>query len=311
MKIGKVTGNVYKRSVLKEIHNDNTSGTVLGEDCAVFLSEPMELYGISFVRTAVYRALNALLMPMTIRASLMLPAETEESCLKELIREIGSAAKEAGVRFAGAEVKVTASLRYPVLSLVSTGDKKLSEYKRSAEICDGYDIVLTKWIGLSGTAITAAEKKTALKDKFPTAFLEDAEALSQFYSIIPEAATAVKSGALKMKPVTEGGIFAALWELAEECGVGLEIELKKIPLKQETVEVCEFFGISPYELYSDGCLLLIAEDGEESVRLFSEENISATVIGKVRSGNDRVVINDEEKRYLEPAKPDALYQIYA
>ena len=75
MKIGKVTGNVYKRSVLKEIHNDNTSGTVLGEDCAVFLSEPMELYGISFVRTAVYRALNALLMPMTIRASLMLPAE--------------------------------------------------------------------------------------------------------------------------------------------------------------------------------------------------------------------------------------------
>ncbi len=311
MKIGKVTGNVYKRSVLKEIHNENKNGTVLGEDCAVFLSEPMELYGVSFARVAVYRALNALLSPKTICASLMLPAETEEAYLKELIREIGAAAKEADVSFAGAEVKVSASLCNPILSLVSTGPGRISECKESAKIRDGYDIVATKWIGLSGTATTAAEKKTALKEKFPIAFLEDAEALSQFYSIIPEAATAMKSGALKMMPVTEGGIFAALWELAEECGVGLEIELKEIPLKQETVELCEFFGVSPYELYSDGCLLLIAQDGDELVRLLSEENIPATVIGKVRNGNDRVVINDDERRFLEPAKSDALYHIYA
>ena len=311
MKIGKVTGNVYKRSVLKEIHNENTNGTVLGEDCAVFLSEPMEIYGISFVRAAVYRVLNAVMVPKTIRVSLMLPAETEEAYLKELIREIDAVAKETGVTFAGVEAKASASLSHPVLSLVSIGAERLSDYKQSAAVHDGYDIVATKWIGLSGTAILAAEKKKELKGKFPTAFLEDAEALSQFYSIIPEAATAMKSGALKMMPVTEGGIFAALWELAEECGVGLEIELKSIPLKQETVEVCEFFGASPYELYSDGCLLLITGDGEETVRLLSEEKIPATVIGKVRDGNDRVVINDDERRFLEPAKPDALYQIYA
>ncbi len=31
-----------------------------------------------------------------------------------------------------------------------------------------------------------------------------------------------------------------MWELAQRAGVGLEIDLKKIPLKQETVEICEF-----------------------------------------------------------------------
>lgn len=57
---------------------------------------------------------------------------------------------------------------------------------------------------------------------------------------MPEAATAVKSGVGAMHDVTEGGIFGALWEMAEASGVGLEIDLKKIPLRQETVEVCEF-----------------------------------------------------------------------
>ena len=64
-----------------------------------------------------------------------------------------------------------------------------------------------------------------------------------------------------MHDVTEGGIFGALWEIAEASGVGLEIDLKKIPLKQETVEICEFFGINPYELISSGSMLMATEDG--------------------------------------------------
>ena len=45
------------------------------------------------------------------------------------------------------------------------------------------------------------------------------------------------SGAVfAMHDVTEGGIFGALWEMAEASGVGLEIDVKKIPIRQETVE---------------------------------------------------------------------------
>ena len=90
-------------------------------------------------------------------------------------------------------------------------------------------------------------------------------------SVIPEAATAVKSGVGAMHDVTEGGIFGALWELAEASGVGLEIELKKIPLKQETVEICEFFGINPYELISSGVMLMAAKDGNRLVMELAKE----------------------------------------
>ena len=45
--------------------------------------------------------------------------------------------------------------------------------------------------------------------------------------MLSEAAVAVRSGVSAMHDVTEGGIFGALWEMAEASGVGLEIEFKK------------------------------------------------------------------------------------
>lgn len=59
--------------------------------------------------------------------------------------------------------------------------------------------------------------------------------------MLSEAAVAARSGVSAMHDITEGGIFGALWEMAEASGVGLEIDLKKIPVRQETIEICEFF----------------------------------------------------------------------
>ena len=119
----------------------------------------------------------------------------------------------------------------------------------------------------------------------------------------------MKSGVGAMHDVTEGGIFGALWEMAEASGVGLEIDLKKIPLRQETVEVCEFFHINPYELISSGCMLMAAADGNELIRRLKENGIEATVIGKATAGNDRVLMNEDECRFLEPPKTDELYKV--
>ena len=40
--------------------------------------------------------------------------------------------------------------------------------------------------------------------------------------------------------------------------LGARIQLKKVPLKQETVEICDYFNISPYQLLSVGAVLLTA-----------------------------------------------------
>ena len=112
-----------------------------------------------------------------------------------------------------------------------------------------------------------------------------------------------------MHDVTEGGIFGALWEMAEASGVGLEIDLKKIPIRQETIEICEFFDLNPYKLISSGSMLMASEKGYDLARELEKEGIKATVIGKFTSSNDRVVVNDGEISYLEPPKTDELYKI--
>ena len=171
------------------------------------------------------------------------------------------------------------------------------------------DIVVTKWIALEGTSIAAKEREEQLRRRFPAYLVEAAKGFDKYLSIIPEAAVAGKSGVWAMTDVTEGGIFGALWEMAESSGVGLEIDLKKLPIRQETVEICNLLDLNPYELISGGCLLIAAENGADLVRRLEEENIPATVVGRTTGGKDRIIRNGEEKRFLEPAKPDELYQI--
>ena len=40
-----------------------------------------------------------------------------------------------------------------------------------------------------------------------------------------------------------------------------------------------------------------------------EEGIHAVVIGKAMEGNDRVLLNEDERRFLEPPKTDELYKV--
>ena len=37
------------------------------------------------------------------------------------------------------------------------------------------------------------------------------------------------------------GFLSALWKMAEASEVGLEADFRKVPIRQETIEVCEIF----------------------------------------------------------------------
>ena len=63
----------------------------------------------------------------------------------------------------------------------------------------GQDIIITKWIGLEGTADLAARNREKLLERYPAYLVEEAAAFDRYYSILPEAATAVKSGGCTMQ----------------------------------------------------------------------------------------------------------------
>lgn len=326
MKIGKVPESVLKRSILKQIHTKRKEvllGAAVGEDCAavelgedeifVLSTDPITGTAEDIGSLAITVTLNDLASagaePLGVMLTVLLPEEITEQDIRQMIRQAEEACSQADVQIMGGHTEVTTAVTRPVITVTGVGKAKKGTLVSTAGAKAGMDIVVTKWVGLEGTSILAKEKKTELLTRFSEYFISQAQNFDKMISVLPEALAAVKSGVSAMHDVTEGGIFGALWEMAESSGVGLEIELKKIPLKQETVEICEFFDINPYELISSGAMLMAADDGNQLVLDLKKAGIPACVIGKATAGNDRVLLNGEERRFLEPPKTDELYKV--
>ena len=171
------------------------------------------------------------------------------------------------------------------------------------------DIVVSKWIGIEGTVILAKERERELLGRYATTFIDRSKDLDAYISVLSEAAVAAKSGVAAMHDLSEGGVFGALWELGQCSGVGLEIDLKKIPIRQETIEICEFFDLNPYKLLSGGSLLLAAADGNALGHAIRQAGGEAVIIGRTIDSNDRVLINGEERRFLETTQTDELWNM--
>lgn len=319
MKIGKVPENVLKRSVMKQLHykrDEVILGPGIGEDCAalalaedeilVMSTDPITGTAKDIGKLAIQITANDLASagaePIGVMLTILLPDGTREIALKRIMEQMEHACREAKMQILGGHTEVTAVVNQPVVNVAGVAKAKKGSLVSTAGAKAGMDIVVSKWIGIEGTMIFAKEKEAELKEHFPAGFVDTAIDFDRYLSVVPEAAVAAQSGVAAMHDVTEGGLFGALWEMAEASGVGLEIDLKKIPIRQETVEICEYFDVNPYGLISSGMMLMAAADGNALVLALQEVGIPATVIGKATAGNDRVIIRDEERRFLESAK---------
>ena len=326
MKTGKIQESVLKRSVLRQLHNRRDEvllGAGVGEDCAALTLEADEVFvmstdpitgtgkemgSLAVITTANDRASSGA-EPVGVMLTILLPEESEEALLKEIMRDAEATCEKFHMQILGGHTEVSAAVNRPVISVSGVGKVKKDAMIKTGGARPGMDIVVSKWIGIEGTVILAKERERELRGRYATTFIDRSKDLDAYISVLSEAAVAARSGVSAMHDITEGGIFGALWEMAEASGVGLEIDLKKIPVRQETIEICEFFGLNPYELISGGSMLMAAEDGNQLVHELEKAGIPAAVIGKAMAGNDRVLRNEEERRFLEPPKPDELYRV--
>lgn len=324
MRLGKISENVLKRSVLRKLkvkRQEIVSGAGIGKDCAILaLGDGYETVLSSTPVTAsceelsVYAILSALnniavvgAEPVGVMLTLMLPQEYEEKDLQTIMGKAQQICDENNVDILGGHTEVTDAVNQPVVTVTGVGKREIRYANQLTGIRADMDIVVSKWIGLEATARLAKEKAEALRSRYPVRMIEDAAGYDKYLSVIPEAATAIKSGVCGMHDVSRGGIFGALWEMASGAGVGLEIDMKKIPVRQETIEICEFLELNPYEIMSGGCLMMVTKDGNGLVSALLKEEIPAVIIGRTTDSNDRVLFLDDEKRYLDMPKTDQLY----
>ncbi len=335
MKTGKVSESVLKRSVLREInqsvHNGSgqdsvkqeidVKGAGIGTDCAFLMYggsstalsvQPFCLDNNAGIDHAVIAAVNNVAaggaQPVGILLSVLLPSESEEKDIQDIMKQVRVTCKKCSVRIMGGHTEVTDGVTRPVVTAVGIG---WNQVKRPSpqNARSGQDIVASKWIGLEGTSLIAHALEQKLADRLPSELIAEAKGYNRCLSILPEAACAAKAGVTVMHDARNGGIFGALWEFAEREGVGIRVDLKKIPVKQETIEVCELVDVNPYELLAGGMLLMLTDRGEELTDTLKVAGIPAAVIGQTTDKRDRIVTNGGEIRFLNPPGRDEIYRI--
>ena len=183
-----------------------------------------------------------------------------------------------------------------------------------AEICGqlspGNELVVAGAVALKGTALIAKEKHEILREHFSQGFLYDSENMQESYGVgeNPEESaaweTAKKAGATALYAMGEGGFLSALWKMAEASGVGLSADLRSVPIRQETIEICEILDVNPYKLLSGGSILMGIHGGDAFVQQLRREGIMAAVIGQTDSGNNRLLYSGGNARYLERPAED-------
>ena len=324
MRIGKVKESILKRSVLRQLHNHSEEGSpASGEDAGVlFMPEFSEDAGVALsvnpiegwtfaAKRAVYGAVNSMLAAgakiEAISLSVLMPQDTEEKQLKFLMKEIDALCTQEDILVISGHTAVSPFVSTLILSVTAMGIQKKKEEAR-AEYTD-LDLVIAGTIGREGAAMIATEHADRLEERYAPSYIETAKHLFDDGSMTAVADILQEKEVVSVHDVREGGIFAALWEMAAAANVGLSIDLKNIPIKQHTIEVCEYFNLNPYMLRSGGTLLLACANGARIVEQLKNAGVQAAVIGQTTAGNDRLIRYDDEARFLEPPKMDEYYKV--
>lgn len=303
--------NKRKEILIRPKTGEDCSGIFLGDEICVVSTDPITGAQKDIGYLAVHINCNDIAAsgaePVGILLTVLLPPQSTEKDLEEIMRGAYKAAKETNIEIVGGHTEVTKAVNQPLISATVIGKTRDKKFISSAGAQIGQDVLMTKWAGLEGSAILAKENEQELKKRLEKDLVESAKNMQGFLSVIQESKIAFSFGATAMHDATEGGIFGAVWEVADCSDTGIEIYKEKIPVKQETKQICEVMGISPYCLISSGTLIITAFEGEKLVDQFKKAGIESSIIGKITESGKKII--DKEGNFLELTQPksDEIY----
>ena len=166
-------------------------------------------------------------------------------------------------------------------------------------IFEGQEIILTGSVGKSGMIELFNKNRQDLKMIYPDVYIEKMSNKSSDRLPYAEMETAPFYKVSAMLPLGSGGLMAGLWNLGEREEAGLVVYANRINYEQETIEISNHFDLNPLELTSKGAYLLATDRGEELTLALRSAGIDAVCIGEVTKDKKRVVVFEDEERFIE------------
>jgi len=265
-----------------------------GPNLLVFKSDPITFVtdeiGWYLVQVTCNDLATCGAQPRWMLVTALFPGEKTTPILVDHIADqLFSACREEGISVIGGHTEITHGLDRPILVGTLIGEVSREKLVTPRGAKPGDLILLTKSIPIEATAIIARE----LPDKLAGILSADELAQAREYirkpgiGISKEAQIAISSGRVNaMHDPTEGGLTAALWELADACSCSLIVNLGEVPITDLSKRMCAVVGIDPYAAIASGALLLTASASEaEKIRsAIQAQEIECHLIGRVVDG---------------------------
>jgi hydrogenase expression/formation protein HypE len=236
-----------------------TSGRVaLTTDAHVV--QPLRFPGGDIGRLAVAGTVNDLATagarPLALSAAFVIEEGFALPDLKAICASMAATAGEAGVAIVTGDTKVVQRGACDGLYITTTGlGEIVVEHEITAGAAREGDVVL-----LSGTLGDHAVAVLAARDDFhfSTAVESDCAPLWEL------TAAALDAGGEEvrfLRDPTRGGLATVLAELAETCGLGIEVEEEAIPVSPGVRAACDLLGYDVLTLANEGKMVLVVGPG--------------------------------------------------
>ncbi|MBN2569593.1 MAG: AIR synthase family protein [Deltaproteobacteria bacterium] len=222
--------------------------------------------------------------PLWFLATILLPEASGERNLELIFSQISKSCEALGIVYCGGHTEVTKAVTTPVVIGQMLGEVKKTDLKPTSAARVGDDLIITKSAAIEATSLIAREKEKELKVKFPEDLIERAKnfLFDPGISVVHDAS--VLKGLNEVHALhdpTEGGVTTGIFEMAQASNLGVEVFHDAIPVREETMVLCDFYNINPLGTFASGALLIsISPSATDSViERLSLEGIPAARIG--------------------------------
>lgn len=255
--------------------------------------------------------------PRFMLITLLLPeGRSDEALVRAISDQIFSACAQHRISVLGGHTEVTHGIDRPLLASTLIGEVAKERLITPRGALPGDALLLTKGIPIEATALLAREFPRRLQAQFsPAEIAEAADFLHQpGISVLKDAQIAVQAGQVTaMHDPTEGGLSAALWEMAQACGHDIAFRPSAVPIPALSARICRHFELDPFATIASGALLLASRpaDADAILAALHQNGIAASRIGEIVPGNGRVFTLAEGRRVEWPyPERDEIGKVY-
>ncbi len=241
-------------------------GTRLAFTTDSFVVKPLFFPGGDIGSLAVHGTVNDLAMsgatPLFLSVAFIIEEGLSMDLLRRVVDSLRMAAEKAGVQIVTGDTKVVEKGCGDELFINTTGIGIVPDgLVLSANLAQPDDkVLLSGSIGEHGIAILAQREGL----EFECPLESDSAALNGLVAAMLRVNAG--NGIRVLRDPTRGGVSSTLNEIAEQSRVGIQLEERAIPIREEVRGACEMLGLDPLYVANEGKLIaIVAPEAAESV----------------------------------------------